>query len=146
MGIFQNMDDLFTPGPTGTIDFEDKAYKVRQKYIPVRFAIALLIIGTIEYFLVFATGNSDDYYYILLVNIFLLVYLLLAAIIRIEPNTENLGLVPFLIGHPFRFSDNINRFLVMLNILFLPGKYLAGSISAFYRYCKAMYYRSQKSR
>ncbi len=136
MGIFKNMDELFTPGPTGTIDFDDKDPEVRQKYIPVRFAIALIIIGTIEYFLVFATGRSDDYYYILLVNIFLLVYLLLAAIIRIEPNTENLGLVPFLIGHPFRFSDNLNRFLVMLNILFLPGKFLSRSIVRFYWYCK----------
>jgi hypothetical protein len=136
MGIFENRDELFTPGPTGTIDFDDKEHEVRQKYIPVRFAIALIIIGTIEYFLVFESGKTNDYYYILLVNIFLIVYLLLAAIIRVKPNTENLGWVPFLIGHPFRFSDNINRFLVVLNLLFLPGKYVSQSILGFYRYCK----------
>ncbi len=136
MGIFENRDELFTPGPTGTIDFDDKEHEVLQKYISVRFAISLILIGIIEYFLVFATDKSDDYYYILLVNIFLLVYLLLAAIIRVKPDTENLGWVPFLIGHPFRFSDNINRFLVMLNLLFLPGKFISKSIAAFYRHCK----------
>jgi hypothetical protein len=136
MGIFEIIGELISPGPIGKMDFKDKDYEVRQKFIPIRFVISLIIIGIIEYLFVFQTEYFDDFSYILKVNAFLVIYLLISSIIRIRPDYDNLGWVPFLINNPFRFSDNINRFLVILNILFMPGKYISKSIVGFYRYCK----------
>lgn len=136
MGIFEIIGEIINPGPTGDLDFKDKDYDIRQKFIPVRFVISLIIIGIIEYLIVFRKDYSYDFSYFLEVNAFLVVYLLIASVIRIKPDYDNLGWVPFLINNPFRFSDNINRFLVILNILFMPGKYISKSIVGFYKYCK----------
>ena len=130
MGIFEIIGELIHPGPVGKIDFNDKEHKVRQKFIPLRFAISMIIIGIFEYLLLFKTGYYSDLNHILKVNSFLIIYLLIAHFIRIKPDYDNLGWVPFLINNPFRFSDNINRFLVILNVLFMPGKYISKSIAS----------------
>lgn len=136
MGIFEIIGELISPGPVGKMDFKDREYEIRQKLIPVRFIISLIIIGVIEYFFVFQKEYFNDFNQLLRVNAFLIIYLLVASFIRIKPDYDNLGWVPFLINNPFRFSDNINRLLVVLEILFMPGKYISKSIVGFYRYCK----------
>ncbi len=136
MGIFEIIGELISPGSIGKMDFNDKEYEIRQKFIPIRFIISLIIIGIIEYLFVFQKEYFNDFSQLLKVNTFLIIYLLIASVIRIRPDFDNLGWVPFLINNPFRFSDNINRFLVILNILFMPGKYISKSIVGFYRYCK----------
>ena len=136
MGIFEIIGELISPGQVGKMDFKDRKYEIRQKLIPVRFIISLIIIGVIEYFFVFQKEYFNDFSQLLRVNAFLIIYLLVASFIRIKPDYDNLGWVPFLINNPFRFSDNINRFLVVLEILFMPGKYISKSIVGFYKYCK----------
>ena len=44
MGIFEIIGELINPGPIGEMDFKDKEYEVRQKFIPIRFVISLIII------------------------------------------------------------------------------------------------------
>ena len=136
MGIFEIIGELISPGPIGGMDFKDNSYEVRQKCIPIRFVISLIIIGVIEYLFVFQHEYLNLFSQLLKVNVFLFIYLLIAFIIRINPDYDNLGWVPFLINNPFRFSDNINRLLVILNVLFMPGKYISNSIVGFYRYYK----------
>lgn len=136
MGIFEIIGELISPGPIGKMDFRDKDFEVRQKLIPIRFFISLIIIGAIEYLLIFRTSYFNDLSSVLKVNALLLIYLLIASTLRIKPDYDNLGWVPFLINNPFRISDNYNRFLVFLNILFMPGKYISKSVVAFYRYCR----------
>ncbi len=139
MGILEIIGELINPGPIGTMDFKDKKSEIRQKFIPVRFVISLIIIGIIEYLFVFQKDYFNDFSHLLKVNAFLVIYLLIASIIRIRPEYDNLGWVPFLINNPFRFSDNINRLLVILHLMFMPGKYISKSIAGFYRYIKRKY-------
>ena len=127
---------MIHPGPIGGIDFKDKKSEVRQKFIPIRFIISLIIIGIVEYLFIFQKDYHDDFSHILIVNALFVFYLLIASVIRIKQDYDNLGWVPFLINNPFRFSDNINRFLVILNLFFLPGKYILRSIAGFYCYCR----------
>lgn len=136
MGIFEIIGELVNPGPAGRMDFNAREYKLRQKFIPVRLVLSLIIIGLIEYWIRFHAGYPEDFSYVLKANIFLVIYLLLAFAVRIQPDYDNLGWVPFVINNPFRLSDNFNRFLVILTILFAPGKYISRSLVEFYRYCK----------
>ena len=136
MGIFEIIGELISPGPIGEMDFNDKASEVQQKFIPIRFAISLLLIGAFEYFVLFQQDSAFDFSRFFRINAFLMIYLLIASVIRIKPDYDNLGWVPFLFNNPFRISDNINRFLVILNLLFMPGKYISTSIVVFYRYCR----------
>jgi len=136
MGIFEIIGELVNPGPVGKMDFNDRDYELSQKFIPARFIIALILIGLVEYWIGSHAYHLEDLSYILKANIFLVIYLLLALVVRVQPDCDNLGWVPFLINNPFRLSDNFNRFLVILNILFAPGKYITRSVARFYRYCK----------
>lgn len=136
MGILEIIGELINPGPVGKVDLNDNDYDIRQKLIPIRFIISLIIIGIIEYLFVFQKDYLNNFSELLKVNAFLIFYLLIASIIRVRPDYDNLGWVPFLINNPFRFSDNINRFLVTLNLLFTPGKFISKSIVGFFRYLK----------
>ena len=133
MKLMEIIRRLFSPKPIGTISFKGMEEKMQAKYIPGRFAIALLIIGGLEYFF-YTLSEGGNLYFLVKANLILLVYILLAAIIRIKPNFDNLGWVPFMVNDPFRISDNFNRFLVFLLILMLPGKFLFHAISDFIQY------------
>ncbi len=136
MGILEIIGELINPGPVGEVDFNDKKYEVQQNLIPVRFVISVIIIGIVEYLFVFQKEYMHDYSQLLKINAFLIIYLFIASVTRIKPDYNNLGWVPFLINNPFRISDSINRFLVILNILLMPGKFITKSVIGFYMYCR----------
>ena len=131
MSILEIFGELINPGQVGKVDLNDNRKSYHKKYINIRFAISMIILGLLEYLFLNQPKHYTDLGYVLRVNVFLFVYLLIAFKIRVRPNSENLGWVPFLIDNPFRISDDINRFLVVINMLFIPGKYISRSISNF---------------
>ncbi|HEU4533420.1 MAG TPA: hypothetical protein VFS00_04855 [Polyangiaceae bacterium] len=46
-------------------------------------------------------------------------------LVRFRPNHDNLGAGGGLFDHPFRFSDDVNRGLLALAVVFAPGRFLA---------------------
>lgn len=132
MSIFELIGELFNPGQVGEIDFNDRRETYHRKFIIIRLVISLLLLGLLEYLFLRHPKHYNDFVYILKVNAFLLIYLLISFKIKIRSNSDNLGWVPFLIDNPFRISDDFNRFLVVLKVLFMPGKYISSSIHDFY--------------
>jgi len=53
------------------------------------------------------------------------VYLLLAYMIRPEADRHNLGWGGGLMDNPFRWSDDVNRWLMFLMIALWPGRFIA---------------------
>ena len=133
MGIFEIIGELINPGAIGTIDVENKPDNSKQKFIIARFVVSLILIGLVEYWLFTKTVYGISLGYMMKANGALAIYLLIGYFIQVKPNYDNLGWIPFIINNPFRFSDNINRLLVLLMVLFIPGKYVANSIVEFYR-------------
>lgn len=56
------------------------------------------------------------------------VYLLVSYFVRPRPDTSNVGFARGLIDHPFRWSDDFNRALVLLRVLLAPGRFAVGSL------------------
>ncbi|GAB5554676.1 MAG: hypothetical protein Sapg2KO_42670 [Saprospiraceae bacterium] len=111
---------LFSPKPIGTVDLKGKNDRPYSKYTLLHFSLALLIIVGLEY--LFFNANVDELVsFILLANLVLLIYILISSLIRVQPNYENLGWVPFLVNDPFRISDNVNRFLIFLQVMRIKG-------------------------
>ena len=52
----------------------------------------------------------------------LALYLFIAASYTVCPDTNNMGFLGGMINNPFRYIDNINRFLVFILIFLIPGK------------------------
>jgi hypothetical protein len=55
-------------------------------------------------------------------------YLLVAQFIRPEPDTSDLGWFGGMVDNPFSYSDDVNRFLLFLQITLLPGRFIVQSI------------------
>ena len=56
------------------------------------------------------------------------VYLLAALVLSPNPNVDNLGYFGGLIGRPLDWSDDWNRFLIVLVLLLTPGKMVLAAL------------------
>jgi hypothetical protein len=128
MGLFEIIGERRNPGPIGKIDFSDKYNSIQKKHITIRFIFSLIIIGIIEYLLIYETGWRNKMTNLLISNIVLLIYLVISLFINIRPNFNNTGMRSFLFDNPFRYSDDINRYLILLKVIFEPGKFISKSI------------------
>ncbi len=134
MGIFEILGEITKPGPIGSVKFDDKTTETISVW---RGVLAIILLGGFEYFLIWKNRDSLTVEEILIIHIVLAFYLIVSYFVNIKPDTSNMGWVPFLINHPFRYSDNINRFLYTLSALFVPGKIISHSVVYAYRKIKA---------
>lgn len=133
MGFIEIIGEFFNPGPVGEVDFKDNETEVSRDFITLRFILSVIIIGLFEYFVAFHSGSQKDFLSILTPNIVFVVYLIISYLIKVRPEYRNTGWLPFIIDNPFRISDDYNRFLAVLNILCIPGKFLSRSVVMFFK-------------
>lgn len=133
MGLFEFIGEFFNPGPVGEINFNDSDADSNRGFITLRFVFSLIIIGCLEYFIVFNSEKQKDLLSALTPNIILAVYLLVSYFIKVRPEYRNTGWISFIIDNPFRISDDYNRLLAVINILCIPGKFLSRSVVMFFK-------------
>ena len=83
------------------------------------FLITIILIGVIYYF-VFKDFQFNLKNFGITTGAIIL-YSLVAYFIRPEPDTEDMGLLGGMVDNPFSYSDDTNRFLMFLKIVFMPG-------------------------
>ena len=71
--------------------------------------------------------------WLLTVLIFEVPYLLLAYFVKPLPDRSNLGWFGGWVNNPFRVSDNLNRFLLVLLLVLFPGRLLSIGLADFVR-------------
>lgn len=57
-----------------------------------------------------------------------LLYLVFGYFVHIKPDSENIGWCGGLIDNPFRISDDINRFGLVLHVLLWPGRFVSEAV------------------
>jgi hypothetical protein len=55
-------------------------------------------------------------------------YIIVGTLVQPKPDLDNLGLLGGLIDHPLRLRDNLNRFLLFLLIILMPGRFIGTGI------------------
>ena len=135
MGLFEWFMERYNPGPTGYTEinqtnFENNSFKKWQFFLLI--VIGMLAWTGLLYLLFFPQPTTDLVYKLL----FLTIYFVASWFIQVKPRTDNLGWAGGLIDNPFRFSDDINRFLVFLQVFFLPGKLMVGTIILFIKWVR----------
>ena len=130
MSLFEWLGEGFNPGNIGTLDKEKPTFKKIPRYqVILKFLISVFFICYVL-FLSFNRGqNFSGFTFTLFI---LIVYLLLGFFITPKPDYNNIGFLGGLIDHPFRFSDDINRFLFFLKLILLPARFASISIRDFY--------------
>ncbi len=57
-----------------------------------------------------------------------LIYVAISYFLDPQPDTDNLGWCGGLVDHPWRYSDDLNRWLMTLKIVLAPGRFVAESV------------------
>ncbi len=128
MSLFEWFGESYNPGPVGSMEFGKKQKVSRTNGIVLlRLFISLFIITGIFY-LVFADRVEFNIGNAARLSGIIFIYLVISYFIRPAPDTSNIGWFGGLIDHPFRYSDDINRFLLFFKIFLLPGAFISESL------------------
>lgn len=120
MGLFEWWMERKNPGPTGNAQFGQDPSATDQW--PLWVQVLVVLLGGAAWiglgFLVWPWALDDA----LLFLLGFAAYLALAYFVHPAPATRNMGWMGGLIDHPFRFSDDVNRFLLFFQAFLYPGK------------------------
>lgn len=130
MSLFEWFGEAYNPGPIGGVSFSED-YEIENHgtkgIILLKLVLALVIIA-IGYYLVFTKIWILTLGNFIKTNLLVYIYLALALFITPQPDYSNIGWLGGIFDHPFRYSDDINRFLIFLVILLYPGKFIVRSL------------------
>ena len=130
MSLFEWFGEAYNPGSIGGVDFSYN-YKEGKKQsngiVLIKFFFSLVVVG-IGYLLIFTKLCPLSMANFFKTNLLVCIYLAIALLIQPKPDYSNIGLLGGIFDHPFRYSDDINRFLLFVVILLYPGKFIVKSI------------------
>ena len=131
MGLFEWIGERRNPGNVGTVNFEKPAdVQTNVWALGMKTVASVAMIGGI-YYLAIQAGMGLKQGVIL--AIVLAVYSFLGSTLRIEVADDNMGWAGGLFDNPFRYSDDINRFMLFLKIMLMPGYLLGSTFLNWYR-------------
>lgn len=126
MGLFEYLCERRNPGNVGDIQ------KNKQPVEPVGFVlivVKLIISITIISGAFYITVMQDfSIAHTIIFALIALVYCTISYNFVPRPDTSNMGLLGGLIDHPFKFTDDLNRNLLVLFIVMYPGRFISTTI------------------
>lgn len=128
MSLFEWIGESLNPGSTGGCEMGSRDRDPRPRWATAfLLVVALSLLGGWCGLLWrwFQLDTLDDWFWPALATV---IYLVFAYFIHPEPDYDNMGLLGGAFDHPFRFSDDINRHLLLLMILLWPGRFIAEAL------------------
>lgn len=127
--MFEYLGEQTDPKSVGTVELNTEYDAPRRPLWLVMLKLfGLLAMLPVGYMLVIPLLPLPAWQSIVVASGVLLIYIGLAFFIRPEPDTDNLGWAGGLINDPFHYSDNINRWLLLLHCVLGPGRFAAETI------------------
>lgn len=124
MGLLEWLGETCSPGPIGDVHVgRGRRKRVTRRYVLATGVLSLLLLGGSTWLMLGREGAST---WLVLVGV--AAYLVAAYFVHPKPETSNLGWLGGLVDHPFRWSDDANRLLLLLLMLLLPGRFVAESL------------------
>ena len=125
MSLFEWLWEGANPGPIGGVEVggQDRSDRSRAMVI-VSFLIASAGLGGWVY-LVLAVFEVRSAAGLAGIGIATLAYLVLGYFVHPKADMSNVGWAGGLMDNPFRYSDDLNRLLLTVMIVLLPGRFIA---------------------
>jgi hypothetical protein len=131
MSVLAWLGEAIRPGPVGKIQFGKPPKKSRSRMVVlVRFVVSLAVLLIALRYLLLDQSNhwgTDSLSFLAIA----LVYLVLGYFVHPKAEPRNLGWLGGLFDNPFRLSDDVNRGLILLELLLLPGRFISSSFVEF---------------
>ncbi len=122
MGLLGHLFEQRNRHPVGTVDLEPPERS--NSDLLVRAVIAAAALAGWSWLLWSISTTTSG---LVLGAAFSLAYLVIAYWVRPAPEMSNLGLWGTVIDHPFRFSDDTNRMLLILLVVLWPGRFISAT-------------------
>jgi hypothetical protein len=122
MSIFEYLFERKNPGNVGSIEKNELPIKkVSTPILLLKLFISIIMV----YGLFYVTVRQNFNFINMMIFIIILFSYCLASYKFIpKPDTSNVGLLGGMIDHPFRYSDDLNRILIVFLILMYPGRFI----------------------
>lgn len=128
MSLFEWLGESFSPGNVGAIGVSARKRKKRRRIdVLACLVLSCFFIG-LWFYAIWGVFEVQSLKGLALVAVATFAYLVIAYFVHPQPDTENVGWFGGLRDNPFRVSDDINRCLVLLSIVLLPGRFIAESV------------------
>jgi membrane protease YdiL (CAAX protease family) len=126
MGLLEFLFERRNPGKVGHIDKNNQSLKqISKKMLLFKIIITFLSLGALIYYTILDDINLSKAVTFIVI---LVIYCVISFYIIPRPDTSNLGLLGGIFDHPFRYTDDLNRILIVLYIILIPGRFIATTI------------------
>lgn len=136
MGLLEYLFERKNPGSVGEIQKNQPPLEPRSVIgVVLKLIITIFIIYGLCYITIlqnFSFGNALVFFLILIV------YCIISYRYVIRPDTSNMGLFGGLIDNPFRYTDDLNRKLMILSVLMYPGRFISTTLVQTFRLIKGI--------
>jgi hypothetical protein len=126
MSLLEWLGERRSPGPLGTVESgPPEPGNWHPGFIVVCGVIAAAMLSGAIGWLFSVIDSRGDF----ALSVFLVaLYCALGYWINPRPDYSNVGLLGGVVDHPFKWSDDYNRWLVFLRILLWPGRFISVSL------------------
>ncbi len=131
MGLFEWLFERHNPGPVGTFERNEKAPKPpKGSIVLLRLIICAGVIGLLFNMII---GHQSTVKDVMVFIGVIFLYCVISYYIVPKPDYSNVGWFGGLVDNPFRYSDDLNRILILFMVILYPGRFLAQTmVQAFY--------------
>lgn len=124
MGLMEWLGERADPGNTGSLQI-GVGNRNRRPGGPVLVTLVISFGLVFLAFVFWETRIGGKFSTFVAVTV---VYLVLSYLVHPKPDTSNLGWFGGAVDNPFRYSDDLNRFLLFLFIALWPGRFITHSL------------------
>lgn len=126
MGLLEFLFERKNPGNVGRIHKNNKpTMYMKLPILIIRLIVTVIIVYGLFYITVFNNINLTNIAKFLF---FLFIYCFISYKVAVQPDTSNVGWLGGLIDNPFRYTDDLNRMLVVLFVLLYPGRFISTTV------------------
>lgn len=135
MSFFEFLGESYNPGPTGHVERRKEGPRPPKNWVVLLWG--LLAAAALFIALYWIVESSVHNWKILLLRTgMFLLYLIGSFHLRVHIPSHNIGLWGTPIDHPFRISDDYNRFLAFVEVILLPGRLVSQGLYHLYQLLK----------
>lgn len=122
MGLIEFIGESIRPGKIGTVDITKGKKEKRIGMLIVKTILSIAIVAVL-YYLIF--GISFHLKELLLFAAVMAIYSITSYFILPKPDYANVGWFGGVFDNPFKISDDVNRMLVFVMVILMPGRLIS---------------------
>lgn len=125
MGLIEFIGELIRPGKMGTVDITKGKKERRIGMLMIKTILSIVIVAA-PYYMIY--GISFHLKEFLLFVVVMAIYSAAGYFVSPKPDYSNVGWFGGIFDNPFKVSDDVNRILIFIMIILMPGRLVSTTV------------------